>query len=91
MCSGGGSMTEIHEELPKREYVKSETKPLAERMGFIELMDKHPTKWVKLLSVQRKKRQKIYNMASYFRKTHPYYDFKSISVQKSVNLYGRKK
>tara|TARA_Y100000361_G_C11085220_1_gene303341 strand:- start:338 stop:592 length:255 start_codon:yes stop_codon:yes gene_type:complete len=84
-------MPEIHDELPKRKYVKSETRPLAERMGFIQLMDKYPGKWVKLLSVKRKKRQKIYNLASYFRRQNPYYDFKSISVDDSVNLYGRKK
>ena len=81
-------MTEIHDELPKRKYVKSETRSLAEQ---IQLMDKHPDKWVKLLSVKRKKRQKIYNMASYFRRRNPYYDFKSVSVKDSVNLYGRKK
>ena len=37
-------MTEIHEELPKREYVKYETRQLAERMGFNQLMDKHHDK-----------------------------------------------
>jgi hypothetical protein len=82
-------MPEVFDSLPKSVYEKSDKRSLAERMGYMDMMSKFPGKWVKLLSVKKSKRQKIYNMASYFNKQHPECEFRSISKDTTVNLYGR--
>jgi hypothetical protein len=82
-------MPEVFDSLPKSVYEKSDDRTLAERMGYLDMMSNFPGKWVLLLSVKKKKRQKIYNMASYFNKTHPECEFRSISKDTTVNLYGR--
>tara|TARA_Y100000004_G_scaffold113872_1_gene127909 strand:+ start:2647 stop:2901 length:255 start_codon:yes stop_codon:yes gene_type:complete len=82
-------MPDIVDHLPKSVYTTKQNKPLAERIGYIELMDKNPGKWVSLISVAKKKRQKIYNQASYFRKAHPEYEWRCVSTEDKVSLYGR--
>ena len=51
-------MPEVHETLPKSVYEKSDKRTLADRMGYLDMMSNFPGKWVLLLSVKKKKRQK---------------------------------
>jgi|TARA_R100000742_G_C4214892_1_gene40254 hypothetical protein len=81
----------VRDSLPKSVYTKSDTRPLIERMGYKTMMDNFPNRWVPLMTLKKSKRQKIYNLSTYFNKRHDEYEFKSRAIdERSVTLFGRR-
>ncbi|ADD94620.1 MAG: hypothetical protein CMQ02_10260 [Gammaproteobacteria bacterium] len=81
----------VRDSLPKSVYTKSDNRPLAERMGYIKMMDNFPNRWVPLMTLKKSKRQKIYNMSTYFNSKHDNYEFKSRAIdERNVTLFGRR-